>query len=216
MALLLWFVAFGTETLRVVIITPWLEGAVPDATLRELLQVPLLAVPYIALPWLLVVRRNGWTAGDLGLVWKPRSRAVAVFAVAFGLLIGCIPFLTGQAVVGVAPLPAGVFIILIYTNAFVEEFYHRGVIQSTLERALGQGRAVIGGGILFGLAHAAFDISTLAAREGPAAVVLAMLLQGMAGSLFGIIYMKTRSLWPGMVCHYLANWLSAMLVTALR
>jgi membrane protease YdiL (CAAX protease family) len=38
----------------------------------------------------------------------------------------------------------------------------------------------------------------------------------MAGSLFGIVYVKTRSLWPGVACHYLINWLSAILSAACR
>jgi membrane protease YdiL (CAAX protease family) len=44
----------------------------------------------------------------------------------------------------------------------------------------------------------------------------AVLLQGLAGSLFGLIYVKTRSLWPGVACHYLINWFSAVLAAAFR
>jgi hypothetical protein len=213
---LLWLTALATETLRVVALTPWLERTVPDPTLRELVQAPLLSLPYLALPLFVVVRRGGWSARDLGLVWRIRSRSVTAFAVGFGALSGSVPFLTGQAVMGYDPLPPAVFVLLVYTNAFLEEFFHRGVIQATLERALGQGRAVLCGGVLFGLTHAAFDVSRLLETQGVLAVVLAMLLQGMAGSLFGIIFVKTRSLWPGVACHYLINWFSAILAAAFR
>ena len=215
-AVLLWLAGLATETFRVVALTPWLERTVPDRTLRELVQVPLLSLPYLALPLFIVVRHQRWNARDLGLVWKTRSRSVTVFAVTFGVLGGSVPFLTGQAVMGYAPLPPAVFVLLLYTNACLEEFFHRGVVQSTLERAVGQGRAVVYGGVLFGVTHVAFDISQLLESQGVTAVALAVLLQGVAGSLFGIIYMKTRSLWPGAVCHYLLNWLSAMLVAASR
>ena len=214
-ALLLWLVALVTETLRVAAITPWLEQHVPDLTLRELVQVPLLSLPYLVLP-LAVMLRDGWPLRDLGLTWKTRSSSVTAFALGFGILGGSVPFLTGQAVMGYAPLPAGVFVLLVYTNAFLEEFFHRGVIQSTLARAIGHGRAIAAGAVLFGQTHAAFDISRLAPGEGVAGVALAMLLQGMAGGLFGIVFAKTGSLWPGMVCHYLLNWLSAMLVAGSR
>lgn len=214
-ALLLWLVAVAVSTARVHVITPWLGQALSDRTLRELVQVPLLSLPYLALPLWVAVRRNGWTARDLGLVRETRSRSVAVFAMAFGLLGGAVPFLTGQAVMGYEPLPAGEFLLLVYTNAFLEEFYHRGVIQSKLERALGQGRAVLLGGVLFGLTHVAFDVSRLAAGGG-LVVLFAVLLQTIAGWLFGIIYTKTRSLWPGMVCHYSLNWLSAILAGLTR
>jgi membrane protease YdiL (CAAX protease family) len=215
-AVLLWLTALATESLRVVALTPRLERMVPDPTLRELVQAPLLSLPYLALPLFVVVRRGGWSAMDLGLVLTPRSRGVAVFAVAFGALSGSVPFLTGQAVMGYDPLPPAVFVLLLYTNAFLEEFFHRGVVQAKLERALGQARAVLYGGVLFGLTHVAFDVARLLETQGAPAVALAVLLQGMAGSLFGIIYIKTRSLWPGVACHYLINWLSAILAAAFR
>lgn len=208
---LLWLVAVAVPIVRIHAVTPWLERVLADRTLRELVNVPLLSLPYLVLPLALTVGRNGWSAADLGLTWRVKSRGVAAFAVAFGVLSGCVPLLTGQAVMGFDPLPAGEFLLLIYTNSFLEELYHRGVIQSKLERALGQGRAVLWGGILFGLTHVAFDISRLLATQGVIAVALAVLLQSMAGWLFGIIYMKTRSLWPGIVCHYTINWLSAIL-----
>jgi hypothetical protein len=43
-----------------------------------------------------------------------------------------------------------------------------------------------------------------------------MVRQGMAGSLFGIIDIGSRSLWPGVACHYLSNWLSAILAATFR
>ena len=113
--------------------------------------------------------------------------------------------------IGIELLPWGVLILLLFTNSFIEEFYHRGVIQSLLERAIGQRNAVLWGGILFGLTHVVFDISMLMETKGFLAVFFAVLLQTMAGWLFGIIYMKTRTLWPGMAFHYLVNWLPSIL-----
>ncbi len=63
-----------------------------------------------------------------------------------------------------------------------------------------------------GLTHVVFDVSALVETGGIVAVLSALLLQTMAGWLFGITYMKTRSLWPGITCHYLANWLPSILV----
>jgi len=209
----LWLLAVGFPVFRIFVMGPWLEELVVDQTLRELVSAPILSVPYLLLPLWMVLRRDRWTATDLGLVWRVRSGNVAAFALAFGFLGGSIPFLTGQAVMGFDPLPAGEFLLLVYTNTFLEEFFHRGVIQSKLERALGQGRAVLLGGVLFGLTHVALDITRLGSSEGWIGVCLAVVLQITAGWLFGIIYMKTRSLWPGMACHYLLNWLSAILAS---
>jgi membrane protease YdiL (CAAX protease family) len=55
-------------------------------------------------------------------------------------------------------------------------------------------------------------VSALLETGGIGVVFAALLLQTMAGWMFGIIDMKTRSLWPGILCHYLANWLPSILV----
>jgi membrane protease YdiL (CAAX protease family) len=107
-------------------------------------------------------------------------------------------------------------VLLLWLVAVAVPILRLYAITPWLERALGQGRAVVWGGILFGLTHVAFDISRLMASEGGLAVCLAVLLQTMAGWFFGIIYVKTRSLWPGIACHYSVNWLSAILAGLLR
>ena len=209
LVLLLWFVAMAVPLLRMLIFTPWLEVVLPGRTMRELVQLPFLSLPYLLLPLLLVRKRHSWSRDELGLAWRVRSPATALFALGFGLVSGGVPLLTGQAVIGIEPLPLGGLILLLYNNDFLEEFFHRGVMQSLLERALGQKPAIIWGGILFGLTHLAFDIERLAAA-GIAFVLSALLLQTLAGWFLGIVYMKTRSLWPGVACHYLANWMPAL------
>jgi membrane protease YdiL (CAAX protease family) len=209
--LILWCVAVIASALRMTLLSPWLEEAVTDRTLRELIQVPLLSALYLALPLFIVLKLDRWTLKDLGLTWKTYSPGVAAFAVGFGLASGAVAFATDQAVVGIEAPAAGALVLLVYNNSFLEEFYHRGVIQSKLERAVGQRNAVLWGGILFGATHVVLDITELAGT-GVMFVFFAVLLQTMAGWFFGIVYMKTRSLWPGVVCHYLANWLPSILV----
>ena len=68
---------------------------------------------------------------------------------------------------------------------------------------------------MFGLTHVALDVSVSALGEtgGILAVLSALMVQTLAGWLFGILYyLKTRNLWPGIVCYYLANWLSSLLL----
>jgi membrane protease YdiL (CAAX protease family) len=197
--------------IRIFWFSPWLEHGIADRTLRELIQLPLLSVLYVALPLFVVLRLNRWTARDLGLTWRIKSHNVAIAAVIFGFAGGVIAYTTDQSVIGIKPLPVGVLLLLLYNNDFIEEFFHRAIIQSKLERAVGQTKAVFWGGILFGLTHVAFDITELWMTEGVLFVCFALLLQTMAGWLLGIVYMKTRSLWPGIACHYLGNWLPAIL-----
>ena len=62
------------------------------------------------------------------------------------------------------------------------------------------------------MTHIYLDVSVLMEKGGVLTIFSAILLQIMAGWIFGIIYMKTRSLWPGIACHYMANWLPSILV----
>jgi len=210
-ALILWGVAVIVPVLMLVFITPALDRAVTNRTLNQLLQVPLRSIPYVLIPLFLLIRQRGWTTTDLGLSLKNKSRSVTFFAILVGLGTGAISYLTGRSNISIQVLGWGELLLLVYNNSFLEEFYHRGVIQSLLERAVGQRTAILWGGVLFGLTHVVFDVSALM-ETGILAVLSAILLQTMAGWLFGIIYMKTRSLWPGIGCHYLANWLPSILV----
>lgn len=211
-ALLLWGVAVVFSAVMVLVVTPGFNRSGVDRAQRELILLPVLALVFVALPALLVTRVNGWNLKDFGLTFRTRSRAVSLFAVALGMATGVVAFITNQAVIGIDVLSWQALALLLFTNAFVEEFYQRGVIQSLLERAAGQSAAILWGGILFGLVHVVFDFSQLFASGGILAVLLAVLLQTLAGWMFAIIYMKTRSLWPGIAFHYLVNWLPSLLV----
>ena len=88
-------------------------------------------------------------------------------------------------------------------TAFVEEFFFRAIIQGKIERAVGQNKAWFYSGILFGLAHLTTNIFVRGLDIGPG--VLELIAQIIAGWTFGIIYMKTRSLLPSFVAHYITD-----------
>jgi membrane protease YdiL (CAAX protease family) len=209
--LFLWCIAVIFPILRIFAISPWLSNVINQRFLIELVYVPILTTTYIAIPLVFFIRRSKWSTTDLGLNWKVKSWSVAVFAVTLGALSGFTAFISNQVVISSDPISVGTLILLLFNNDFIEEFFHRGIIQSKLERAIGQRKAILLGGILFGMTHIAFDISMLL-DTGVLFVVFAFLLQTMLGWLLGIIYMKTRSLWPGIACHYLVNWLPSILV----
>ena len=211
-ALALASIAFSLSVIRVLWISPWLVRLDLALAQKELVQGPIWTVFYLLLPIFLVARKMRWGAADFGLTLANKSQEATLFAVLFGLGSGCVAYFTGQSNISIQVLPLDALLILFYNNAFLEEFYHRGVIQSLLERAIGQKQAILWGGILFGLTHIALDLSALLETEGYIAVFSALLLQTMAGWMFGIIYMKSRSLWPCVLCHYLANWLPSILV----
>ena len=207
----LWIIAVIIPILRIFILTPWLSGFINQRFFEELIYLPIHAAFYIAVPYFYFIRTGSWSALDLGLTWKVKSWSVALFAVGLGGISGITAFISNQVVISSDPITAGTLVLLLFNNDFVEEFFHRGIIQSKLERALGQQKAIIIGGILFGMTHIAFDIAHLL-DTGILFVFLAFVLQTMLGWLLGIIYMKTRSLWPGIACHFLVNWLPSILV----
>jgi membrane protease YdiL (CAAX protease family) len=210
--LLLWGVAVVIPVIRMFIFTPWLNRLTYNRTLQELINAPLLTIPYLLFPLYVILRLDKRSIREYGVSWKIQSARVTIIAILFGLGSGFVAYGTNQTVIGVTPLPAGVLLLLLYNNDFLEEFYHRGVIQSKLERAVGQTKAIIFGGILFGLTHVIFDITQLMSSQGILFVMIAFVLQTMSGWLLGIVFMKTRSLWPGTACHYLANWLPSILM----
>jgi len=209
--LFLWCIAVIFPIIRIFAISPWLNNIINQRFFIELAYVPMLATTYIAIPFIFIIRRSKWSKTDLGLNWNVKSWGVTVFAVTLGLISGLTAFLSDQAVISSDPIRIGTLVLLLFNNDFIEEFFHRGIIQSKLERVIGQNKAILLGGILFGLTHITFDITQLL-DSGIIFVFFAFVLQTMLGWLLGIIYMKTRSLWPGIICHYLVNWLPSILV----
>jgi hypothetical protein len=206
-----WAMALVINTIWQVVIDPSLLTLNYQPYLRELIYLPYITLLFLILPLYLSLRVNHYPISELGLTIKNRSPGVAVFALLFGTISGGVAFLTGKTVVGVTSLSAGALLLLIYNNAFIEEFFYRGIIQNRLERVVSQRWAVVAGGVLFASSHVLLDYLALANQGGLASVLYALIMQFLAGCLLGLIFMKTRTLWPGVICHYLVNWLPSIL-----
>jgi len=193
------------------VLVPYLSHAVTQPDIYEFIYLPILSLLFLILPLYLSLRIDHYSLIDLGLTWKSRSLGVVIFALSFGLISGVVAFWTGETVVGVTSLSAGVLLLLIYNNAFIEEFYYRGVIQNRLERVISQRWSVIIGGMIFACSHLFLDYKVLASNGGPGAIIYALSMQLLGGWLLGLIFIKTRTLWPGVICHYLINWMPSIL-----
>lgn len=209
--LLLWGMALVVNAVRLTILNPWFMDMAIQPALAELINLLLITLPFLALPLYLSFKIDGYTAASLGLTWKSQSTSVMIFALAFGVISGAVAFWTGETVVGVEALSAWALLLLFYNNAFLEEFYYRGIIQNRLERVFGQRRAILTAGLLFAATHVLLDFTILAGEGGLLAVLYALAMQILGGWLLGIILIKTRTLWPGVACHYLVNWLPSIL-----
>ncbi len=186
----------------VVVITMFMLSRTPDelaAPSNELWGLISLIqlVPFIVGPLLFVLLVNKWTAKDLGFS-MPIARSVTIFAIAVYAFFGIIPLFFGME-----PIPVSVLLWALYVTAFVEEFFFRAIIHGKLERALGQNKAWFYSGILFGLAHLVTNFFVRGLDIVPG--ILELVGQIIAGWTFGIIYMKTRSLLPSFVAHYVTD-----------
>lgn len=92
------------------------------------------------------------------------------------------------AVRDVLTLPA-----LCLTGPLAEECVYRGLVLPRAEKALGSGWALLLSALLFAAAHGR-----------PLQMALAL----PAGLLFGLLWLRGRSLWPPLLAHCLANALS--------
>ena len=78
--------------------------------------------------------------------------------------------------------------------AFVEEFLFRGLILSNL-RPFGTTTAVVGSALLFGVMHQNVE---------------QLLYATVAGLILGYIYVKTASIWPCVLIHFVNNFVSVL------
>ena len=197
----LWAAVSIAVTIAVFVIP---ENELINPTLQVVLKSNLLLSPFwILIPLFVVLKINKWGAKDLGFT-KPRSRPVTIFAIAIMVLLGVLQFIDP----GFGPMPSWLVVMSLYQPAITEEFLFRGVIQGKLERALGQNKAWFYSGILFGLMHASlnfFGRQWYLHGESALNAVVLLLVQTIAGWSFGIMYMKSRSLWPSTIAHFLTD-----------
>lgn len=93
---------------------------------------------FLLIPLTYVRFRDHWTRKDLGFLSRVQSDSkwVVIVSLIFYTFVGFNNTLTFE-------IPWYILLIYFYSNAFLEEFLFRGVIQSKLERAFGQKKAII-------------------------------------------------------------------------
>jgi len=165
----------------------------------------LLSPFWVFIPLFVVLRLNKWSWREIGFA-KPRSVVVTVFAL---LLFGWAGMDSIWTDPSREPLSAGLILLALYQPGFTEELLFRGIIQGKLERAVGQGRALVFTAVLFGLAHTMvnfFGAQWYAHGQSIGNSIGLLVVQTLAGLIFGLIYMKSRSIFPSMAAHFFTDW----------
>lgn len=130
-------------------------------------------------------------------IWLPVTLAVQGAYMMMHYLSSSVSIGNYEAMVGDLPADSPYIIILtfiVYTAlpALAEEFLVRGVLMGVL-RPLGDGFAIVASAAVFGIMHGNL-------MQAPSAFA--------AGLLFGFVAVKTGSLWPGIIGHFINNLVS--------
>jgi len=164
-----------------------------------------LAVPLLLLPTLIAMAVFRVSPRDVGLTATPPDVVLGIVlaAIAVGLGVGAVaagnhPGLMWQS----APLPTVTAAIVLQSliNGVPEELAFRGVIFGRLMAWLGRpGNNLAVSTMLFGLYHVP---SLVAGSHVPLWEALAVaLFGGLQGLVFGYLFYRTRSIWPGAIWH---------------
>lgn len=159
-------------------------------------------------PFVVEVVIHRRSARELGFAfpisWKP-----ALALIGFGLFFGVFAFLFEKP----GPMGTKALMLGILSPSFKEEWFYRATLQSKLER-VGQHKGWFYGGLLFGLAHIPtnfFGPLWAASGYSVTATLFRLLGQCAFGWLWGILYIKCRSIFPGAIGHYLSDFLPGIL-----
>ena len=174
-----------------------------DEQALRLLEFPVFTngILWIALP-LLLLGLFGYRPGELG-VWSFRYGWL-------GLLIGALtflPFLPGAIAARGAEVVSPVVLLANFMNAFKEEFLFRGLLQTRMEALMGSPvDGMVVSALIFGLIHIPSG-GFRAYFTNPASALAYALVTGAGGLALGYLYLRTRSLVPGTLIHFLGNML---------
>ena len=163
----------------------------------------LSTIMFLLIPLIYTRYKDHWTSKDLGINFKVKSRGVVIVGLIAYTWFG---FLNSFAL----DISWYLLLIFFYSNAFLEEFLFRGIIQTKLERALGQKKAIIYQGLLFMLFHIPVNIFEFSLTGNVIRFISNFEFQLFNGVILGLIYMKTRNIWMSVTCHYLYNWFGAI------
>ncbi len=101
-------------------------------------------------------------------------------------------------------------IIPIIGTAIVEEVFFRGYILNTLLKDMKRGVAIIITSILFVLIH--LPLLLFIQHLGASEFLLALYILFVSSIVYSILFVKTRSLWPSIIAHFLNNVLLLLFV----
>lgn len=190
--------------------------AITDSALAYILTSLLSSVAYVAaftIPaWFFFQISKNKKTEPVGLSFSISESSSIVETAAIGFIGASLCFCLSYVNSLLAPIPeeaaeiffqtdldAGYKLVLMFISiaivpALVEEFLFRGVILSNI-RPYSEGGAILISALLFGLMHQ---------------TTFQFLYTTGLGIVLGIVYVKTKSIWCGVILHFFNNYLSVI------
>jgi membrane protease YdiL (CAAX protease family) len=165
-------------------------------------QIPLLLVFSV---FLLVYAKKSNLWETLGLV-KVKSEDVK--ASLYFIPLGIMALANGAFLFDTATPARDIFMTIAFMAciAFLEEFLFRGMLFRAIEGKGGANRAVIISGLTFGFGHI---VNLLNGYTG-VKQILQIVLACAIGILLSVLFVRTKSIVPGIVFHFFFNIASAL------
>jgi membrane protease YdiL (CAAX protease family) len=161
--------------------------AAPFAALATGLYLFLVACPLDRIGYTFRLSRDDWRVALIA------TSAFAVVGVPVGMMTGFLEWNPRPDAVRLAVAPIAIYLV----TAVPEEFLFRGLIQNTLERAVGRAALPVAS-MIFGLAHLP-DLRYV-------------LLATLAGVAYGWVYRVTRRITASAITHALVDWIWVLLL----
>lgn len=201
------FVVVGYMVFGGVALCGWIDPVINDPLARMVADLVLAAIVVGAV--LLYAQKFGGVplrAISLDFSWRHALGAAGIFAATLGLAAGYMTVL-GQS--GAHPLTIvmpslGVLVIgfLGELGVIHEEITSRGFFLTLLQKRYGVGLAIFFSAILFMMSHIPF--------KGVNNISISNFLAGIA---FGYLYVKSGSIWTGLVVHVAHNFATDLFIT---
>jgi membrane protease YdiL (CAAX protease family) len=170
------------------------------------------------LPLMAIIVSLGYRPRDFGLI--PRRMGLGIFLVLIGIaLAGLVKWAFGQSTPlwtspRAFPLTLASYALTIFINGLPEEFIFRGVLLSRFLRRLKKpGNAIVLTSVLF----VAFHVPRILHESQPSGpwqflLAVSLLFSQPTGLVFGYLYYRTRSIWPGVLWHASIGMLGTLFV----
>lgn len=132
--ILFWLVHFTWLSVVIFLLNSYLITLIgSDLTYYFLVAIDSLIL--FIIPLIYVIRKNKWKLNEIGFTTtKVESWKVLIFGISAYLILGIYSFFRSPHI----EMYWFALLLVLYSNAFLEEFFYRGFIQSKLERAFGQ------------------------------------------------------------------------------